>query len=112
MQHAYNVCHSDMIHMVFNSYKDLSIKSSERLRRTGEGAAIDLAILDESVHIPQHEKFWVSASNKQNLQLLAYNVAQRELTDVIISGMVVNDEVIPGVVKTSDGVTEVQELTS
>ena len=65
------------------------------------------------MHIPQqHEKFWVSASNKQNLQLLAHNVAQRELTDVIVSGMVVNDEVIPGVVKTSDGVTEVQDLTS
>ena len=60
----------------------------------------------------QHEKFWASASNKQNLQLLARDVAQRDLP-YVVSGTVVNDEVIPALVKTSDGtVTEVPELTS
>ncbi len=108
-----NMCDSDMIHMVFDSYKDFSTKSAERHRRTGEVAPIDLAIVDESVPISQqHEKFWATASNKPNLQLLARNVAQREVTDVVVSGMVVSDEVIPDVVKTSVGVTEVQELTS
>ena len=68
--------HSETIHMVFDSYKEFSIKSAERIRRTSEAAPIDLAVLDESVPIPQqHEKFWASASNKQNLQLLARDVA-------------------------------------
>lgn len=81
IQHAKHVCDSDMIHMVFDSYKDFSVKSAERLRGAGEVAPKDLAIVDELVPIPQqHEKFWASASVKQNLQLLARDIAQRELT--------------------------------
>lgn len=53
IQSGKHVCVSGRIHLVFDSDKELSLKTAERLRRTGEGPAIDLAILDESIPIPQ-----------------------------------------------------------
>ena len=40
------MCHSETIHMVIDSYKEFSIKSTERIRRTSEAGRIDLAVLD------------------------------------------------------------------
>ena len=84
-----------MIHIIFDSYNELSIKEGERIRRAGENSAVDLAIMDETVPIPhQLDKFWASTVNKQNLQLLARDVGERDLQDVVLSGMVVNEELI------------------
>lgn len=95
-QSANRVCPSvGITHIVFDSYRELSIKEGERIRRAGEHSAIELAVVDESVPIPhQMDKFWASSVNKQNLQLLARDVGERDLQDVVLSGMVVNEELI------------------
>ena len=94
---AQRVCPSmAMLHIVFDSYKELSIKEGERIRRAAENNAVDLAIIDESVPIPhQLDKFWASSVNKQNLQLLARDLGEKRLQNVILSGMVVNEELKP-----------------
>ena len=59
--------------------------------------------MDESVPIPlQMDKFWASSINKQNLQLLARDVGERDLQDVVLSGMVVNDELLSARLKLAD----------
>ena len=56
---------------------------------------------DESVPIPQQmDKFWASSMNKENLQLVAREVAERDLEDVVVSGMVINEERLPARLKT------------
>ncbi len=94
LKSARRVCPTlEMTHIVFDSYNELSIKDGERNRRAGEDIAVDLAVVDESVPIPhQLDKFWASSLNKQNLQLLARDVAERDMHDVVLSGMVVNEE--------------------
>ena len=48
----------EMMHIVFDSYCELSIKEGERIRRAGENSAMDLAFVDESVPIShQLDKF-------------------------------------------------------
>ena len=44
-------------------------------------------------------KFWPSSLDKQNLQLLARHVAERNMQNVILSGTVVNKELIPAELK-------------
>ncbi len=62
---ARSVCPSDEIHVIFDSYSELYIKDCERLRRAGITGSVDLAVMDESVPIPQQtDKFWTS-SKKQ-----------------------------------------------
>jgi len=66
-----------IIHIVFDSYKELTIKEGEWIRRAGEHSAVELAVSDESVPIlHQMDKFWASNVNKQNLQLLVRDVGK------------------------------------
>ena len=44
-------------------------------------------------------KFWLSSLNKQNLQLLARRVTERDMKNVVLTGMVVNEELIPAKLK-------------
>ena len=91
---------SEMFHVVFDSYNYFSVKDVERARRCGNQTAIDLAAIAE--HIPIHHqmnKFWPSSLDKQNLQLVARQVAERNMENVILSGMVVNKELIPAELK-------------
>lgn len=39
------------------------------------------------------EKFWSSSKNKEGLQLLARSIALRDLSNIVVSGMVANDEI-------------------
>ena len=72
-----------------------SKKVGERIRRAAECTAVDLAVMDELVPIPhQLDNFWTSSLNKQDLQLLARYVGERDLQNVIMSGMVVNEEIV------------------
>ena len=67
----------EMVHVVFYSYKELSTKEGERIRRAKENIPIELTVVDESVPIPhQLDKFWSSSLNNQNPQLLAREVAE------------------------------------
>ncbi len=54
--------------------------------------------MHETVPIPkQVDTFWTSASNKSKLEILARDVAIRDIRDtsLVLSGMVVDGEVIP-----------------
>ena len=59
-KNVHRVCPSlDMVHLVFDSYTELSIKAGEWMRRAGDVSAVDLAVMEESVPIPhQLDKFW------------------------------------------------------
>ena len=51
--------------------------------------------LDELTPIPkQIKKFWASSKNKENIQLLARKMALLNLDKVVLSGMVVNNEIV------------------
>ena len=91
-----NVCLADRLHIVFDSYCELSVKEGERIRRAADcGGEIDVISLSESVPIPkQIEKFWASSKNKQALQVLARNVILRDFKNIVVSGMVVNEETL------------------
>lgn len=69
-------------------------------RREG---SVDLSALNESVPILHPlKKFWNSSLNKQNLQLLARHVGERDLRDVVLSGMIVNEELVSARIKVCD----------
>ena len=93
-----SLCSPTCIHIVFDSYRELSIKSGERMRRTGGTTAIDMTLVSPDVPIPkQMDKFWPSPSNKTQLQRLTRVVAkeQRIKVPIILSGCVVDDEIVP-----------------
>lgn len=84
-----------MTHIIFDSYIDCSTKDGERTRRSTRDSSVDLSALNESVPIPhQLEKFWNSSLNEQNLQLFARHVGERDLRDVVLSGMIVDEELV------------------
>lgn len=110
---AERVATSDISHVIFDSYKDLSIKDSERIRRGSNHEAIHLADITESVPIPQQmEKNLVSAGNKEKLQLLARKVANFDNNRLVLSSMVVNDEIIPSQYMNFNENIEIPELNS
>ena len=89
-----HIAEHDTIHLLFDSYTDLSIKCSERNHRKGEIDSIDLASVQEDAPIPTLiEKFWPSASNKENLQLLR-QVALTKFDNVVLSSMFIDDELV------------------
>ena len=95
INYARRICQSECIHLVFDSYCELSVKEGERARRAEEaGGAIDVVAMTETVPIPQQmNKFWASSTNKESLQILARNMALRDCNNIVVSGMVVNNEV-------------------
>ena len=90
------VCPADRLHIVFDSYCELSVKEGERICRAADcGGEIDVITLSESVPIPkQVEKFWASGENKQALQILTRTVSLRGFKNVVMSGMVVNEKIL------------------
>ena len=73
----------------------MPIKCSERNHRKGEIDSIDLASVQEDAPIPTLiEKFWLSASNKENLQLLIRQVALTKFDNVVLSSMFIDDELV------------------
>ena len=100
-----NFCkEASCIHMVFDSYVELSLKECERLRRTTVNP-IDVVGMDEDTPIPhQQDKFWASEKNKQHLQLLFRQIVTNRPTEtpvIIASSMIFDDEVLPA--KASSG---------
>lgn len=64
-------CHSEYIHMLLDSYIELSLKEPERRRRSHGDEGIDIVGMSENSPIPkQNELFLVSENNKRNLQKL------------------------------------------
>ena len=74
------------IHLVLDSYIEMSLKEGERMRRTDPSTGIDLIGMNRDTPIPlQLEKFWASQENKRNLQLLVRDiVCNRPYGDAIV----------------------------
>ena len=97
---AQSVCSTQEIHIVLDSYLDKSTKESERIRRTSSSVSMDLVSICSETPVPvQLEKFWASSTNKQNLQSLAITEAKmysaQTSTPLVVSGVIVNGEVLP-----------------
>ena len=69
---SYLISHeSDCIHLVLDSYIEMSLKEGERMRRIDPTTGINIVGMTRDTPIPQQlDKFWSSQENKQNLQLL------------------------------------------
>ena len=45
------------------------------------------------------DKFWASGLNKQNLILLARNIAKKNLENIVLSGVIINEEIVSAKLK-------------
>ena len=90
-------CRKRNLHVVFDSYDEFSIKTSERLRRCGHDASVQLASMTASDTVPkQLDKFWNSPVNKVLLQDLARDIAKISFKhmEVFLSGTCTNDDTV------------------
>ncbi|MES9884561.1 MAG: hypothetical protein ABW185_27265 [Sedimenticola sp.] len=96
LNYARSICQSECTHLFFDSYCELSVKEGERGRRAEEaGGTIDVVAITEAVPIPQQMgKFWASSKNKESIQIVTRNMALRDHSNIVVSGMVVNNKVM------------------
>ena len=67
----------EFIHLVLDSYVELSLKEGERMRRTESTTGIDIIGMNRDTPIPQQlDKFWASEENKRNRQLLVRDIVE------------------------------------
>lgn len=89
----------EFIHLVLDSYIEMSLKEGERMRRTDSTTGIVIIGMNRHTPIPQQlDKFWASEENKRNLQLLARDMVCNRASanaTVIVSSIVIDDEVLP-----------------
>jgi hypothetical protein len=68
---------AECVHLVPDSYIEMSLKEGERMRRSDPTTGIDIVGMSRDTPIPQQlEKFWASQKNKRNLQLLVRDVVR------------------------------------
>ena len=92
----------DMTHMAYDSYVEISLREGERLRRACDGT-IDIIEIKEDTPLPkQMPQFWALSSNKVKLELLSREMALWDLSNVLVSGMVINDELISPKIRQND----------
>ena len=103
----------EMTHIVYDSYVEHSLKEGERIRRAGEGT-IDILQIKEDTPLPkQMSQFWALSSNKVKLELLSRDIALRDISNVMVSGMVINDELLsPKVRQNGSPPIDIPELCS
>ena len=63
-----NICNTDEIHFVYDSYIQGSLKECERECRTTEGAVEVINLAPETSIPVEMQRFWGSSKNKSNLQ--------------------------------------------
>ena len=89
----YDEYHVELVHLSRDSYIELSLKEGERIRRACSEGTIEVVEMFEDTPIPKQEsQFWAASNNKVKLQLLAGEVALRDKSDVLVSAMIVNNE--------------------
>jgi len=109
---ASNLCRGpDFIHLVLDSYVEMSLKEGERLRRSDEATGIDIIGMSRDTPISKRlDKFWASEANKQNLQLLVRDIVCNQACvnpTITASSVVSDDEAVPAV---ASGNEEIPEL--
>ena len=91
-----NICNTDEIHFVYDSYIQGSLKECERERRTTE-RAVEVINLAPETSIPvEMQRFWGSSKNRSNLQILSlehFIDKSKEYSDVTV---VLSDYVTDG----------------
>ena len=99
--------------IAYDSYLERSLKEGERLRRAADGT-IDIIEIKRDTPLPkQMPQFWALPSNKVKLELLSREMALENISNVVISGMVVNDEQVSARIKQPDSpARDVPELNS
>lgn len=112
---AQSVCSTQEIHIILDSYLDKSTKESERIRRASSSGSIDLISISSETPVPvQLEKFWASSTNKQNLQKLVSTEAKiyssQTIMPLVVSGVILNGEVLPAQMFTNGEEQSVMEL--
>jgi len=107
-------CALSITDIVCDSYIEKSLKEGEHIRRACPEGTVEVADILEDTPIPKLEaQFWAESLNKENLQLLARTLALRDMKNVIVSGMVVNNELIAPKPKENDcAIVDVPELSS
>jgi len=87
----------ELVHLVLDSYIEMSLKEGERMRRTDSTTGI--IGMNRNTPIPQQlDKFWASQENKRYLQLLVRDSVCGDTTTIatiIASSLVSDDEVLP-----------------
>lgn len=109
---ASNVCRGpEFIHLVLDSYVEMSLKEGERLWRSDEAAGIDIIGMGRDTPISkQLDKFWASEANKRKLQLLVRDIVCNQACvhpTIIASSVVSDDEALPAI---ASGNEEIPEL--
>ena len=100
-----------MLHIVFDSYVELSLKECERNRRTTVDP-IDIIGMTTDTLIPQQtDKFWASTTNKQNLQGLVEVVANRYNETILLSSVIVENEIHPAMLYSNGQMQVVESLS-
>ena len=89
----------DLIQYIFDSYRQYSLKGSERDDRQKTGT-IQLAKIDGNTHLPQQmDKFWRASKNKCMLQQYASQqiakLSKVHNKQAVLSGMLVDEEILP-----------------
>ena len=89
----------EFIHLVLDSYIEMSLKEGERMRQKDLTTGIDLIGMNRDTPIPQQlDKFWSSEENKRNLQMLVRDMVCNQASgnaNIIVSSVVSDDEVLP-----------------
>ena len=89
----------EMTLFAYDSYIENSLKEGERLRRAADGT-IDIIEIKKDTPLPkQMPQFWALPSNKVKLEQLSREMAMDECDNVMISGMVINDELVTPKIK-------------
>ena len=109
---AQAACKAERYHLVYDSYNESSKKSGEWLRRGG-GDALTLSHLEADTPLPrQMDKFWRCSENKMNFQLLSRERALAKSNNMVVSGIIHNEELLPAKRRINGAVVEIQELES
>ena len=106
-------CSSQNTHLIFDSYIELSVKAGERIRQSSGVSSIDLAEIYSTVPIPkQINKFWTSGQNKQNLQLLAREVALSSRDNIVVNAIIVDQDIVSAQLKQNNSLNDIPLLNS
>ena len=92
---------SQEVHVVFDSYEELSLKEATRLARSH--SLMNISKLDSHTPLPQQmDRFWASSRNKEMFQTLArseFSKLNKEVNHgLILSGMQVNGSQLPALI--------------
>ena len=91
---------SQMIHIVFDSYVEKSLKDSTRQSRSH--SVMEISKVDSDTPLPkQMEKFWSSSKNKESFQNFIRSyfslLAKQNNQETILSGVQINNQQVPAI---------------